>query len=145
MGNLLKPKTENPHATILMGFVNAVHESSMSNPDSAGMMCQELERVRPYVDPGVGDFNHIYCAKSIKAFSACSFFRDAEPLFDQYKKHHRFVETGKKHGLQQKKKHTIIDPWPLKPKKKPTQRVFDLLNASNHNGCERYVEWNRAA
>lgn len=48
-------------------------------------------------------------------------------------------------GMEFKRQHTIIDPWPLRLKKKPHQRgareEFLMLLSSGHSGCERYMEW----
>jgi len=50
-------------------------------------------------------------------------------------------------GLVAKEEHTIIEKWPLKLKLKlpqpGAQEEFDTLNASGHDGNERYIEWKR--
>lgn len=50
-------------------------------------------------------------------------------------------------GLLVKKKHTVVEKWPLRLKLKHgqdgAQSEFDVLHASGHIGHERYVEWKR--
>jgi hypothetical protein len=46
-----------------------------------------------------------------------------------------------------KDSHTIIDKWPLRLKlehgQPGAQEEFELLQQSEHEGVERYVEWKR--
>jgi hypothetical protein len=48
-------------------------------------------------------------------------------------------------GLMAKEQHSIIEKWPLRLKlslpQPGAQEEFDVLQASGHNGSERYVEW----
>jgi len=59
-----------------------------------------------------------------------------------------FTSVGRNNGMIAKAKHTIIDKWPLRLKKRPGQAGarddFENLLGSHHVGGERYVEWKRA-
>lgn len=54
-----------------------------------------------------------------------------------------------KGGIYMKQKHTIVEKWPLRLQLKHgqpgAQSEFDILQASNHTGHERYVEWRRGS
>lgn len=48
-------------------------------------------------------------------------------------------------GMEMKEKHTIVEKWPLRLKKRPDEagakeEFRDLCN-SQHTGSDRYVEW----
>lgn len=62
---------------------------------------------------------------------------------------YKFRDIEELTGISMKERHTIIEKWPLRLKKKPHQRgaqeEFKLLLASAHTGVERYVEWKRTA
>lgn len=50
-------------------------------------------------------------------------------------------------GIIMKKDHNIIEKWPLRLKLHSghpgAQKEWDVLQASSHTGCERYVVWKR--
>lgn len=50
-------------------------------------------------------------------------------------------------GICMKKDHTIVEKWPLRLKlgqgQAGAQLEFEILEASDHTGHERYVEWKR--
>lgn len=50
-------------------------------------------------------------------------------------------------GLMVKEENTIIEKWPMRLKlslpQPGAQEEFDILQASDHSGNERYVEWKR--
>lgn len=56
-----------------------------------------------------------------------------------------FVSVGQSAGMLMKKKHTIVEKWPLGLKLKFGQagakEEFETLLAAPHSGYERYVEW----
>ena len=63
----------------------------------------------------------------------------------RYMKWNNFNQIEKFGRLEMKKKHTIIEKWPMKLKLQPGQKgakeEFELLLSSAHTGQERYVEW----
>lgn len=68
-------------------------------------------------------------------------------LRSRFMRERKFEEMQRAIGLVMKKKHTIVDKWPMKLRfSSPSanagaQEEFDLLQASGHSGSERYVEW----
>jgi hypothetical protein len=61
--------------------------------------------------------------------------------------HFEFAERSRAMGLMIKEENTIIEKWPLRLKlslpQPGAQEEFDILQASDHSGSERYVEWKR--
>ena len=58
-----------------------------------------------------------------------------------------FAEMSRGVGLMVKEENTIIEKWPMRLKlsmlQPGAQEEFDILQASDHSGNERYVEWKR--
>jgi hypothetical protein len=58
-----------------------------------------------------------------------------------------FAEMSRSIGLMVKAENTIIEKWPMRLKlslpQPGAQEEFDILQASDHSGNERYVEWRR--
>ncbi|KAL9129400.1 MAG: hypothetical protein Q9217_002131 [Psora testacea] len=145
-GPLLKRKTENPSATIVALFLNAVHEV-YAPQDYRSSMRSDMERLQSYIPitrdmMQEGGMSNTEC---IRLMSAQVLVRDFDELFSRFKRECRLDEISKATGLKMKSKNTIVRPWPMRIKKNATQREFDVLLASGHNGSERYVEWENAA
>lgn len=139
---MLKCKSENPDATLLGLFLNAVGE--MDPPfDNSASMKTELDRINRFLpirpDILLGDSKSN--AEVLRLTAARSMFRDYDKLFQRYMQQHRFPEISKSAGLEMKHKNSIVQPWPLKLRRNATQHEFDVLHASGHTGVERYVEW----
>lgn len=51
------------------------------------------------------------------------------------------------HGVVVKERHTIIEEWPWRLKKRPgepgAQEEFDIFIAAGPHGTERYMEWRK--
>jgi hypothetical protein len=71
-------------------------------------------------------------------------FHDYEKPFSQFMVQCRFREISAASGLKMKEKNSIVEPWPLRLADEASKEEFDVLYASGHVGCERYVEWERA-
>jgi hypothetical protein len=58
-----------------------------------------------------------------------------------------FAEMSRSIDLMVKAENTIIEKWPMRLKlslpQPGAQEEFDILQASDHSGSERYVEWKR--
>jgi hypothetical protein len=58
-----------------------------------------------------------------------------------------FAKMLRSIGLMVKEENTIIEKWPMRLKlsmpRPGAQEEFDILQASDHTGNERYVEWKR--
>ncbi|KAI9731728.1 MAG: hypothetical protein M1834_004517 [Cirrosporium novae-zelandiae] len=143
-GPLLKQKTQNPNATLVALFLNAIHEVCIP-ADYIKLMTSEMAIVRQYVPINSNitqqQQNSHYNADFLKQMDACVMFRDLDEPFQRYMHECRFRDIGKVAGLEMKSKNTIVQPWPMRLSKNTTQTEFDILQASGHSGCERYVEW----
>lgn len=65
----------------------------------------------------------------------------------KFKELHEAIAVVTKGGIVMKKDNTLVEKWPLRLKLSPehpdAQNEWDVLQASNHTGSERYVEWKR--
>ena len=145
-GPLLKRKAENPDATIIAFFLDAVREIRFSK-DYRSSKSFEIERLRPYMRVAVdlAQQGNPYSAERERVLSARSLFWDVDEIFNRLKSEYRLDEISKPYGLKIKSKNTIIQPLPLRPKRDAKQEEFDILFASDHLGYERYVEWESVA
>ena len=143
---MLKRRTENPSATIVALFLNAVHEVS-SPLDHLSSIRSAMERLRSYIPmtPDMVRGGSRSNPDLIRFMTAQVMFRDFDELFGRFKRECRLDEISKANRLEMKSKHTIVQPWPMRIKDNATQREFDVLLASGHVGSERYVEWKNAA
>ena len=145
-GPLLKRKAENPNATIVALFLNAVHE--VFNPqDYRSSARSAMDRLRSYI-PVTRDMVQDGSMSNpgfIKLMSAQGLLWDFDELFSRFIRDCRLDEIGQATGLKMKSKNTIVQPWPMRIKRNATQSEFDVLLASGHNGSERYVEWESVA
>jgi len=72
---------------------------------------------------------------------ARTIFCDFDDLFEKYMKEVGFDVAARMAGVVMKRKNTIVGEWPLRLRGGARTEEFDLLLASGHTGCERYVEW----
>ncbi|MCJ1307220.1 hypothetical protein MMC25_000866 [Agyrium rufum] len=147
-GPLLKIKAENPHATLLLLFLNAIHEVSTAE-DHLGSMKPEIERIRKYLELDPAVFRNRdgmkYSADFHRFNDGRLMFRDFDKLFSRFHQECQLDKIGEAVGLEMKWKNTIIEPWPMRIKKNATQDEFNFLLGSSHTGSERYVEWRSLA
>jgi len=145
-GPLLKRNAQNLDATLVTLFLNAVHEV-FSPLDDLASIGSDMGRMRPYMPANRDMIQHSNASNAdfLRFMGACCIFRDFDELFKRYMRECRFGEISKAAGLKMNSKNTIIHPWPMRLKKDATQRDFDFLHASGHNGSERYVEWKSVA
>jgi hypothetical protein len=145
-GPLLRPKADNPKATLIMLFLNATIEELTEQYLNEVVSSSSIKKAREYLqvsDAAVGRRNLIE-AEYIRLSDACKRFADPDSLFEKYSNHKSLPELGKNIGLNIKSEHTVIAKWPMRVKYGCTQRKFNLSLWSSHFGWERYVEWCRA-
>lgn len=144
-GPLLKPRSQNPKATLLALFLNAIHEESYGASVIASLesdkdrICRYLPLTREVLAnarPSSADF--------IRFIEASAMFRDFDKPFRRFMEQCRFSEISAVNGLRMKEKNSIVKSWPLRLGERATANEFDILHASGHHGSERYVEWERA-
>ncbi|KAF4311294.1 hypothetical protein GTA08_BOTSDO13075 [Botryosphaeria dothidea] len=140
---LLRPLDENPCATLVTLFINAVTEVQ-TNADMMDIMMREMKRVVAVLPPvRQSTAAQSGNADSIRRLQAFDLFRDFDSLWTRYEQRHGFDGVAEGVGLRAKSKHTITEPWPMRLKKGPTKAEFERLLGSSHTGGERYVEWQR--
>ena len=143
-GPLLKPASENPKATLLALFLNAVHENESYTDSIITSLKSDRDRISRYLkvtrDMSKGGSSN---ADLMRLIGASSMFRDFDKPFRQFMEQCRFGEISTSNGLRVKGKHSIVESWPLRLKHDTTKEEFDVLHASGHIGSERYVEWER--
>jgi len=108
-GPLLKRKTENPNATIVALFLNAVYEI-YSPLDYRGSIRSDMERMRAYISITrvmIQDSSRSN-ADFMRFMSAQVLFRDFDELFNRYKCECRIDEFSKAAGLKVNSKNTIV-------------------------------------
>ena len=152
MGPLLKPKTENPHATIVTSFINAVNETDMNTDyvEHFAAKGRGLEVLASYDPDGLLKFiasSSPYDPEKLRISQSFDFFRDNDKLFRIYMAAFQFDGAASVAGVKMKQRNTIVNEWPMRLKKRNgengAKEEFEVLRASSHNGTERYVEWVR--
>jgi hypothetical protein len=153
---LLKPKSINPHATLLMLFLNAAAETEMfirspTNKTYKAGLSAALRRqakfmpmTKPFLNDLRGAADMARSPNFISRMSCEGLFKDWSVYFDMFMAEEKIVEFAKVCGMEVKKRHTIVEAWPCKLGDKATQADFDLLRSSSRSGSERYVEFERA-
>ncbi|KAL9095922.1 MAG: hypothetical protein Q9165_001920 [Trypethelium subeluteriae] len=154
VGPLLKPKSENPRATILTLFLNAVDKADASSGrtgrrEAFRQHYNTLMSLNPWAsqtfqmrkskqqDPGF-----------VRIVGDATLLRDHEKFFNMHMENQDFREAAIHAGVKMKRYHTIVEAWPMRWKKElwepGAKEEFELLRASGHTGSERYVEWVKA-
>ncbi|KAH9842165.1 hypothetical protein Tdes44962_MAKER01543 [Teratosphaeria destructans] len=158
LGPLLQSRNDNPNATLITLFMN--FEADMSLMDQIKSMVGDYATLVKYLPQDAPSRNR-YDAKSVKRSSASALVRSHDWFFERsanmpmFQSMHRLTSDRYLHlyglrevivllGLHMKKNNTIVEEWPMGLKSHPdapgAKEDFDLLLASGHTGCERYVE-----
>lgn len=135
-----------------MLFLNAIPETytqaeAYTQAEVRRNLVSDLGLMTPYF-PQMREMIHgenEYDADLLKLEGTIMIFWDFDGLWKRYTRDCQLHEVGKVQGMVMKKENTIVSKWPLRLKKNATQAEFCRLQASGHTGCERYVEWRRAA
>jgi hypothetical protein len=161
---MLKTRSENPKAALLMLFLNAVREEENDNPISLDRtaMAQYNQQIRkcfgikqPVIDAamgkgGWGAFQHMTSPN----FTLVTDFLNLCGDFDVYFK--RFLNSAdphsgasmydlaRRHGMRMRSQHSIIAPWPYRITRETTEAKFKTLVSESTSGHERYLELERA-
>ncbi|KAL9075400.1 MAG: hypothetical protein Q9157_004045 [Trypethelium eluteriae] len=154
VGPLLKPKSENPHATILTPFLNAIDnaDSSSGNTGKRDAFRQHYRTLMSLNPWALQEFHSGEPSLRNPAFVRIAgdtkLLRDHEKFFNMHMIKQDFSAAAFHAGVKMKQHHTIIEAWPMRLKKEQgetgAKEEFELLRASGHVGCERYVEWVKA-
>ena len=145
--SLLRSKAENPKATMIALFVNAIYEVYSHHKDQRSMDSSNMMRLHSYmpITRDLAQPDNMYTGHIIRLACAQSLFWNYEELFNRFKAECRLDEISKAHGLRIKVKPTIIQSWAMQLRNNATQLEFETLLASGHHGSGRYVEWETIA
>ncbi|KAK5168391.1 uncharacterized protein LTR77_006961 [Saxophila tyrrhenica] len=133
--HLLRAPEENPHATLITCFLNAV----LHYNDKA-LLNAELKRAYAYIGKRVpvmrGDG-----VSEVFMRMALTHVRDGE----RYMAVHDFDAIERESGVAMKDPHTVIMEWPFGLEKRPgeegAREEFEREVGSKRHGVERFVEW----
>ncbi|KAJ4365875.1 hypothetical protein N0V83_008497 [Neocucurbitaria cava] len=151
---LLKPRSENPHATLLMLFLNAaaateyVHNSD-SNAQETEVAMDRLAHYMPYDEASL--LNAVLHTSRtgvehpilVHRASCAAKLKDWVNYFDIFIRETNIPEFAQLCGLVIKEEHTIVQPWPYLVRLTTTRQEFEILMASERSGHERYIEFRR--
>ncbi|KKA28146.1 hypothetical protein TD95_000989 [Thielaviopsis punctulata] len=147
---LLRSRTENKHATMLMLFIKAVEEMHWEDRHDKNVFEKEVRSMMKIVAPKTvqaakGRMPREWNLKIYRMVDSLGLFRDRDYYFQQYMERWNFRDIAKVVEVKMKKRNTIVDEWPWRLKlascTPEAQREFDIARASNCSGIERYVEW----
>ena len=100
-----------------------------------------VQKYLPPLPPGDGISADKASGACIQMVAARVIFWDFDDMFEKYMKEVRFDMVAWTARAVMKAKHTVVGKWPLRLKDGAPKEEFNLLLASGHMGCERYVEW----
>ncbi|GIJ91024.1 hypothetical protein Asppvi_009989 [Aspergillus pseudoviridinutans] len=145
---LLQTPLENPHASLITLFMNAVDETLTDEDRIQDLKPHSptTKRVFKYLPPQ-GKPTSLYDPELIKFNLGRDLVRTYDHIFERYSKKLKFREAADLLGAAMKETHTIIDKWPYRLKSRPgqagAQEEFDRCISGGMSGKERYVEWKR--
>ncbi|KAL4922141.1 hypothetical protein BDW62DRAFT_217950 [Aspergillus aurantiobrunneus] len=144
---LQHPK-DNPHATLVTLFMNAIAETLDKDkfydlPRRSLHTTRRVLRYIPLDQPPISPYD----PRVIKFNMGMRIASTYDTTFDQYMSDMRFHEAGAFFGAAMKDRHTIIAKWPfqlqLRPGQPGAQEKFERRMGDGMSGKERYVEWRR--
>ena len=148
---MLKPKAENPYATLLMLFLNAVREvESEEAPDM--FRINQLRQFMSNVDSSILNIlrEPSSMADVSRLSSVLNMFGNFDRFFniflarpDPYKAGSMDTLT-RAHGMKVKMQHTIIEPWPYRVTNSTTKAEFKTMLSQSTRGHERYMEFEKS-
>ncbi|PYI11901.1 hypothetical protein BO78DRAFT_440822 [Aspergillus sclerotiicarbonarius CBS 121057] len=143
---LLQTPLDNPHATLITLFMNAVEDTLTIGDRLEGLASHVTKRrLLRYLPNGPPTSPH--SPEMVKLTAAHPMVTSYDYVFDRYSNIFSFREVGGVLSAAIKERHTIVDKWPFKLKLRPgqpgAQEEFDRCIGTNHTGKERYVEWER--
>lgn len=162
--SMLKAKSENPKATLLMLFLNAVREEESESRDSLDptAMAHRGRQIKRYLDikqpiidaamgkGGMSAMQYMTSPDFTLVTDSLNLCGDFDAYFKRFLKSadpHKgtsMYDLARQHGMRIKSKHTIIEPWPYRLTEKTTKEEFKVLLSESTCGHERYMEFERA-
>ncbi|KAF5679612.1 monoterpene epsilon-lactone hydrolase [Fusarium heterosporum] len=147
---LLRPISENRHATIITLFQTAIDQLLALGIPFPNMNLHDKvlnQRLREYLK-NQPPLQTMYDPQIIVASYARTAVSKFDEEFGYYMTHLNFDLAAQRVGAVMKEEHTIVEKWPYRLKLVPgepgSQEEFELLMRGGVSGKERYVEWERS-
>lgn len=87
-------------------------------------------------------FGHSPQPSSVRFMQAVAACKDYDHLWDRWAKKIGLNAVAKEANLRQKRKNTVVEPWPFHiPREASFSEFWEMFGAGG--GSERYVEWSR--
>ncbi|RCI15981.1 hypothetical protein L249_3026 [Ophiocordyceps polyrhachis-furcata BCC 54312] len=142
---MLQSPDNNPHATLITFFMNAVDETISDQEKVRKLDRASRERLQAYL---LGSFlDKAPHVELIKAAMAMDIVVRYDDTFERYANKANFCQAAALIGAAIKDRPTIVEKWPYRLKLRPgqpkAQEEFDRLLGSWAIGKERYVEWKK--
>jgi flagellar biosynthesis regulator FlaF len=104
---LLKRKSQNPHATLLALFLNAMHETKLSDPGLCSME-SEMKQLTRYMKPTIAllQKTKYITAEQVKHTEALAIFTNYDALFKRFMEDCCFKEIALMSGLEMREKYS---------------------------------------
>ena len=148
LGQLLKSKSENPHATIISLFLNyhadaeqwmteATNSSESKRAARAAMALFPPTRPRGMMDPA-----------AVRLMFVSEYLKNFNTLWDKYRTNLMFAPVAQQMGMKMRKNKIMMEmPYALPNRNGDKSKILEamkMLDISGLHGHERYVEWVRA-
>ncbi|KAL7652452.1 hypothetical protein ACMYSQ_009737 [Aspergillus niger] len=144
---LLQTPVDNPHATLITFFLNAVNETLTAQDKAKETFELHTNKHLSGYLPSEEQSIITQCNKIGQLITVQAMIKDYSHVFERYIVKHRMREAAKSMGTVMKQSHTIVEKWPFRMKLQPgqpvTQAEFDQCLAIGVTGKERYIEWKR--
>jgi len=129
-----------------MLFLNAIPETRTQQEDLDSSV-SEMVQLTPYFPhtQHIFDPQQILNPDLFNILDARLMFWNFDGLWERFMNACQLREAAARSGLRMKSENSIVDMWPLRLKRNPTQEEVSRLHASPHTGGERYVELTRMA
>jgi hypothetical protein len=143
---LLKPRSVNPHAILLLLFQNAVKDVDIHLPTPRASWMRKLRSKNPgqyLTDPDPRDAYEAAEHPYISVWSkSTKMLRDFEVPFEKFVSGNHILETLGQEGLRMRDvgEHTLTRAWPTRITPGGSKEEFVMRMGKYCAGHERYVE-----
>ncbi|KFY06924.1 hypothetical protein V492_07605 [Pseudogymnoascus sp. VKM F-4246] len=142
---LMQSPRQNPHATFITTFINAVKEvAKTENTDSQGV---GDDRIIKFLPLDISSLLNPSSPDTVRMWDARDSVADVDKHFERYMVYHKFKQISAELNVEMKEVHTVVEKWPTRLKlqlgEKGDKEEFLMLLGSTFIGTERHVEWKK--
>ncbi|OBT41478.1 hypothetical protein VE00_07576 [Pseudogymnoascus sp. WSF 3629] len=142
---LLQLPRQNPHATLITTFINAVKE--VAKTENSDDQCGDSERITKFLPLQLSSLLSPSSPDMMRMWDARDSVADVDKHFERYMVCHKFKQISVDLKVEMKEVHTIVEKWPTRLKlrlgEKGDKEEFLMLLGSSFIGTERHVEGRR--